>query len=128
MKKNLSESIEYSAKSIEYDEKRINIGKIENPSAYFKYSGPCGDTMEVYLNIKSNVITDVKFQTTGCTAARSSGSAVSIIVDGKILEDAEKITTEDIIDHLDGLPPPKKHCACLARTTLLKAIEKYKKI
>lgn len=126
MKKNLSESIEYSAKSIEYDEKRINIGKIENPSVYFKYTGPCGDTMEIYLNIKSDIITDAKFQITGCTAARSSGSAVSIIIVGKTLEDAEKITTKDIITHLEGLPSLKKHCACLARTTLLKAIEKYR--
>ncbi len=118
----------YSNRAREYDEKRINVGKIKNPDAYFRFTGVCGDTMEIYLKIKSGVIIDAKFQTTGCTAARVSGSTLTKMIKGRRLKEAEKIRAETIIEHLGGLPPLKIHCACLAKTTLEKAIEQYRKM
>jgi len=55
----------YSSEAIEYYLKKVNVGRIENPSVQSAYTGPCGDTMEVYLEIESDVIKDAKFQAIG---------------------------------------------------------------
>ena len=124
----LLEKSGYSSKAIEYFLKKVNVGRIENPSVQLAYTGPCGDSMEVYLKIESNIIKDAKFQAVGCAGAFSAGSALMEMVKEKTLEEAEKITEEDIIDFLGGIPKQKIHCACLAKRTLQKAIEKYRSI
>jgi len=122
----LLEKSGYSKKAIRYFMKKVNVGHIENPSAHLAYTGPCGDAMEIYLKIKSNVIEDAKFQAIGCAGAFSSGSALMEMVKEKTLEEAEKITEEDIVSFLEGIPKQKIHCACLAKRTLQKTIEEYR--
>lgn len=124
----LLEKSGYSIKAIKYYVKKVNVGRIENPSAHLTYTGPCGDSMEVYLKIESDIIKDAKFQAVGCAGAFSAGSALMGIVKEKTLEEAEKITEEDIINFLGGIPKQKIHCACLAKRTLQKAIEKYRHV
>ena len=116
----------YSDKAIEYYEKRVNVGDIKNPDAYFSYTGPCGDTMEVYLKIQGSMIKDAKFRAIGCAGSFVSGSALTEMVKGKTLEEAERVDEEDILHHLGGIPAPKVHCACLAKRTLQKAIKQYR--
>lgn len=123
----LLEKSGYSDKAIEYFLKKVNVGNIENPSVQEAYTGPCGDTLEVYLKIESNVIKDAKFQAIGCAGAFSSGSALMEMIRGKTLEEAEKVTEENIINFLGGIPKQKFHCTCLAKRALKMAIEKYKK-
>jgi len=124
----LLEKSGYSSKAIEYYVKKVNVGRIENPSVHLAYTGPCGDSMEVYLKIESDIIKDAKFQAVGCAGAFSAGSALMEMVKEKTLEEAEKITEEDIINFLGGIPKQKIHCACLAKRTLRKAIEKYRSV
>ena len=100
---------------------------MDNPSVRFTYTGPCGDTMEIFLKIESNIIKDAKFQATGCAGSFISGSALTKMVKGRTLEEAEKIDREDVLNHLGGIPEAKIHCAYLAVITLRKAIEKYGK-
>jgi len=116
----------YSDKAIEYYEKRVNVGDIKNPDAYFSYTGPCGDTMEIYLKIVSSVIIDAKFRAIGCAGSFVSGSALTEMIKGKTLEEAEEIDEGDILNHLEGIPAPKVHCACLTKRTLQKTIKRYK--
>ena len=124
----LLEKSGYSSKAIEYFLKKVNVGRIENPSVQLAYTGPCGDSMEVYLKIESDIIKDAKFQAVGCAGAFSAGSALMEMVKEKTLEEAEKMTEEDIIDFLGGIPKQKIHCACLAKRTLQKAIENYRNV
>ncbi len=123
----LLEKSGYSNKAIEYYLERVNVGSIENPSVQESYTGPCGDTMEVYLKIESNIIKEAKFQAVGCAGAFTSGSALMEIVKGKTLEEAEKVREEQVIDFLGSIPKQKFHCACLAKRTLQRAIKKYRK-
>jgi len=116
----------YSDKAIEYYSNKVNVGRIENPSVTFAYTGPCGDTMEMYLTINSNRIKAAKFQAIGCAGAFSAGSALMGMVKGKTLEAAEKIDEQEIISFLGEFLAQKFHCACLAKRTLRKAIEKYR--
>jgi NifU-like protein len=76
--------------------------------------------------IESDVIKDAKFQAIGCAGAFSAGSALMKMVKGKALEEAVRVTEEDIINFLGGIPKQKIHCACLAKRTLEMAIEKYR--
>ena len=115
----------YSDRAIEYYLEKVNVGEMKNPTVEVSYTGPCGDTMQLYLKIESSVIKDGKFHAIGCAGAFSSGSALIEMVKGKSLEEAEGITEDDIIDFLGGLPEKKFDCACLARRTLLRAIRKY---
>jgi nitrogen fixation NifU-like protein len=117
----------YSDKAIEYVVNKLNVGEIEKPSASVSYTGPCGDTMRVYLKVNGGRITDAKFQAIGCAGAYSAGSALMEMIKGKTLEQASGISEEEMINHLGGIPEPKIHCARLARTTLEKTIEQYQK-
>jgi nitrogen fixation NifU-like protein len=116
----------YSQKAIDYYMKKVNVGEIKSPEAHFVYTGPCGDTVEIFLRIKKGVIKDAKFQAIGCAGSFSSGSALCEIVKGRTPQEAEKITEEDIINHLGELPAPKVHCACLVKKTLVAAIKRYR--
>ena len=88
----------YSDKAIEYFINKLNVGTMENPSVSCAYTGPCGDTMQIYLKINDGQITDAKFQAIGCAAAHASGSALMEIVRGKSLEEAEELRENE------GLP------------------------
>jgi len=124
----LLEQSGYSSKAIDYYVKKVDVGRIEQPSVHLAYTGPCGDSMEVYLKIESDVIKEAKFQAIGCAGAFSAGSALMEMVKEKTLEEAGKITEEDIISFLGGIPKQKIHCACLAKRTLQMAIKKYRGI
>lgn len=115
----------YSEKAIKYYLEKINVGEISDPSIRYAYTGPCGDTIEIFLKIDSDIITDAKFQAIGCAGAFTSASALTEMITGKLLEQAKIITEEEIISYLEGIPKVKMHCACLARRTLEKAIKTY---
>ena len=90
------------------------------------YTGPCGDTMEFFLNIKDGIIQKANFITDGCGASVATASQTTILIEGKPIEYAETLTSEDIDDALQGLPEDHKHCAELAARTLQRALKKYR--
>jgi len=116
----------YSDKAIEYFVNKVNVGEIEEPSVSLVYTGSCGDTMQIQLKINDGRIADAKFQAIGCAGAYTSGSALTEMIKGETLEQAGKISEEDIINHLGGIPAPKIHCVRLAKRTLEQTIEQYK--
>lgn len=117
----------YPEKAIDYYLRKLNVGVIEGAEAVDSFTGLCGDSMKVYLKVEENVIEDAKFQAIGCAGAFASGSALTEMIKGKTLKEAEKITEYDLIKHLEGLPGPKLHCARLAVDALRKSIESYTK-
>lgn len=117
----------YSEKAIDYYIRKLNVGIIEGAEAAESHMGFCGDSMKVYLKIKKGVIRKAKFQAIGCAGAFASGSALTEMVRGKTLKEAEKITEQDVIKDLGDLPGPKIHCARLAVDALRKSIASYVK-
>ena len=117
----------YPEKAIDYYIRKLNVGVIEGAEAVDSFTGLCGDSMKVYLKVDESIIEDAKFQAIGCAGAFSSGSALTEMIKGKTLKEAEKITEHDLIKHLEGLPGPKLHCARLAVDALRKSIESYMK-
>ena len=90
------------------------------------FTGPCGDTMNFFLKIKDNIIEKASFITDGCGASFATASQTTLLIEGKSLNFAEKLTAEDIDKALHGLPEDHKHCADLSIRTLKRAIKKYK--
>ena len=117
----------YSDKAIKYYVDKVNVGDIKASDAHFAYTGPCGDTMEIFLTIKNDKIEDAKFQAIGCAGAFSSGSALTEMIKGKTLEQALMFNETDIMDYLGEIPEQKIHCAILTVRTLEKTIEQYLK-
>jgi nitrogen fixation protein NifU and related proteins len=124
-------TLEYSKKVMNHFKNPKNMGEMKDADAIGQVGNPkCGDIMYVYIKVGKNkhgkeILKDVKFQTMGCIAAIATSSMVTELAKGKTLEEAKKITNQDVADSLGSLPPIKMHCSNLAATALHKAIEKY---
>jgi len=117
----------YSDKVLDHFQNPHNQGQIPDASGIGEVGNPvCGDIMKIYLKIKDNVIEDIKFETLGCGAAIASTSMLTDMVKGKTINEALKITKQDVADELGGLPKVKIHCSILAVDGLKKAVEDYK--
>ena len=104
-----------------------NMGEMEDADVVGEHGNPvCGDLMYIYIKVKDNKINDISFQTFGCAAAIATSSMVTELAKGKTLDEAMKITREDVAGALDGLPPIKLHCSNLAADALKDAIKKYR--
>ncbi len=115
----------YSDKAIEFYIGRVNVDEIADPSIHHACTGPGGDTIELFLTIKSNIIREAKFQAIGCAGIFSSGSAITSMIIGKTIEQAMMIHVEDIVNFLGDVPDEKIGCARLAKKTLEDAILHY---
>jgi nitrogen fixation NifU-like protein len=118
----------YSEKVLEHFRNPRNVGELENPDGVGIEGNPvCGDLMEIHIQVEDDRITDIKFKTFGCGSAIATSSMVTELAKGKTLDEALKITRQDVADELDGLPKQKMHCSNLAADALHKAIEDYRK-
>jgi nitrogen fixation NifU-like protein len=122
----------YSKKVLEHFTKPHNQGVIADASGVGTVGNPtCGDIMKLYIKVAKNkkgdeIIEDVKFETLGCGAAIATSSMVTDLAKGKTIEEAGKITRQNVADELEGLPPTKMHCSNLAADALHEAIKNYK--
>ena len=118
---------EYTDKVQEHFLRPQNVGEIENPSGLGDVGSlACGDALKLTLKIEDDVIVDAKFKTFGCASAIASSSALTIMVTGMTVDEAEKLTNDDIADYLGGLPKEKMHCSVMGREALEAAIADYR--
>lgn len=124
--------MQYSDIVMDHFKNPRNQGEIKDADGIGEVGNPvCGDMMKIYLRVGKNeqgqeIVEDVKFQTLGCGAAIASSSMLTEMAKGLTLEEAQKITREQIAKKLGGLPKEKIHCSILAGEGLKKAIAQYK--
>ena len=94
------------------------VGLVGNPI--------CGDQMKMFIKVKDNKITDIRWKTYGCASAIASTSALSELTKGKTLDEALKISAKDIDNFLGNLPKHKFHCSVLGHEALADAINNYR--
>jgi nitrogen fixation protein NifU and related proteins len=116
----------YSEEVMKHFRNPKNVGVINNADGKGRIGNmKCGDIMELYIKVKNDKITDVKFQTFGCVVALAVSSILTEMVKGMTLQKAMNITNKDILDRAGKVPALKIHCSVLAADALKEAIYDY---
>ncbi len=119
----------YSEKVMDHFTNPRNVGEMPDASCMGEVgNAKCGDIMRIYLKINNDgVITDAKFNTFGCASAIASSSMATEMVKGRTIAEARKLTNQEVVDALDGLPAQKIHCSVLADEAINAALDNYEK-
>jgi len=113
----------YSHTVIDHWQNPKNFRKIKNPGGYAMVKGPCGDTMEMFVKTKEEIIIECAFQTDGCGTSIACGSITTELPKDKSLTQAlAGVSSGEILEKLGGLPEEDVHCAHLAAETLRRAL------
>lgn len=115
----------YSETVIDHSMNPRNMGNLDGADGFAKVTGPCGDTMEIWLKLKNGTVADATFMTDGCGTSIASGSMATEMAKGKTVPQAQRISQQDVLGALGGLPEESEHCALLAANTLKEAIRDY---
>lgn len=105
----------------------VNLGTLPHPDGYANPTGTCGDSIEIYLRVRNDVVTDARFLTEGCLHTVACGSAITSLIKGREVRQALQVGADEVEEELGGLDKPHRHCAVLAAVTLKAAIRDYYK-
>ena len=119
----------YSEQVIDHFSHPRNVGELpsEETDGYAKVGDAgCGDEMELWISVRKGKIAKISFKSYGCPGAISTSSMITVLADGKSIEEARLITDDDVVNALGGIPENKKHCSLLGVQALQAAIAAYK--
>jgi nitrogen fixation NifU-like protein len=115
----------YSENTIDHFLNPRNLGEMPTPDGFARVTGPCGDTMEIYIKVKDGKITNASFWTDGCGPSIASGSMITELAKLTDISETQRIGQNDVLTALGGLPEESEHCALLAANALKEAIKNY---
>ncbi len=105
-----------------------NVGEMADADGYALVGDPsCGDSMQLWIKVDSNRISNVKFKSTGCAGAVATSSMMTVIATGKSIEDAKRITDDDVVAALRGVTRQNGECSLSGITALREAIRNYER-
>jgi nitrogen fixation NifU-like protein len=105
-----------------------HVGDLSNPSGVGEVTNPvCDDRMRLSILVHDRIITNARFKVYGCAPAIATGSMAAELIQGKTIDDALRISRDDIAEAVGGLPNPKIHCATLAVDAIWAAVSDYQR-
>jgi nitrogen fixation NifU-like protein len=113
----------YSETTIDHVMRPRNAGSLEKPDGFADCRSSCGEEMEIWLNVRGNIIEEITYWTDGCAATIACGSMATQLAKGKTIADALAIRAPNIAEALENLPEGNLHCAELAVDTLKTALK-----
>jgi nitrogen fixation NifU-like protein len=108
---------------IDHAQRPRNHGLMPRFTGHACLKGDCGDVMAIWVGVEGGVVTSAAFLTTGCGTSHACGSMATVLVKGRRLNEAMRLTDREILDALHGLPVEHEHCAVLAAVTVNEACE-----
>lgn len=118
---------EYSPIVLDHYRNPRNVGEIEGSTAVAQVGDPAhGDVLRLALRIEGDQVVEARFKSFGCTAAIAAGSMVTMLVAGRSVVEAERVTNQDVAQALGGLPESKLHCSVLAEQAIHEALRRWR--
>jgi nitrogen fixation NifU-like protein len=114
----------YSETLIEHGINPRNYGSIQDPEGYAKITGPCGDTVEMYLRVRNGMVEKATFNTDGCMFSIAACSVAAEMAEGKTVPGCICINQSAVLGRLEKMPKDHEHCALLAAMAIQKALGK----
>lgn len=115
----------YSEITIDHFMNPRNFGELDGHDGFSRVTGPCGDSISIWIKVVDDVISDITFKTDGCGTSIASASMITTLAKGKTLQEAQEIGKEDVLEALGGLPEDSEHCGQLASDTLKESIKNF---
>ena len=116
----------YSEKLLDYFQNPRCVGEIPDAHAIAEVSNPvCGDVIKLWVKVGNGRIEDAKFKAQGCSAAIATSSFATEMLIGMDIADARRITREQIVEALGGLPASKIHCSVLASDAIKRVLKGF---
>jgi len=115
----------YSSQVLDHFEHPRNAGALSDANASARIENPaCGDVLELSVKIADGRIAKIRFRAKGCVAAMACGSAVTELASGKTVDEARRLSREELVRAVGGLPAASSHASHLAVDTLAAVLEK----
>lgn len=115
----------YSTEVLDHFEHPRNAGTVADADASARIENPaCGDLLELTVKVDAGRIAEIRFRAKGCVAAMACGSAVTELARGKTVAEARKLSREEVLREVGGLPAASSHASHLAMDTLAAVLEK----
>lgn len=116
----------YSEKVMDHFRNPRNVGEMADADGIGEVgNAKCGDIMRMYIKVKDDIITDVKFMTFGCGSAIATSSMATELIKGQPIDKALELTNGAVVEALDGIPAHKIHCSVLAEEAVKAAVKDY---
>lgn len=116
---------DYGQKGFDRWQNPLYMGSLENPDGYGCITGPCGDTMKIFLKFEKGIVHEASFQTDGCGSSMICGSFAAELSLGKESTELLKVSQENIVEMIGSLPEEEQHCALLAANALHQSVESF---
>ncbi len=123
----MESNFRYSAVAVDHAQNPRNVGRLDHCDGQARIAGPCGDTMEVWIQVNNGLIHQVQFETDGCGSSLACGSMTTELASGLDIAAACEVEQQTVLDALGGFPEEAQHCALLSVNTLRAACEDYLK-
>lgn len=118
---------DYSSTVLDHYQNPRNVGEIEGSAAVAQVGDPAhGDVLRLGLLIERDRVVDARFKSFGCTAAIAAGSMATLLVKGRSIAEVERVTNQDVVLALGGLPESKLHCSVLAEQAIREALRRWR--